>query len=247
MPCREGIRQIALELDGRRPWLRPVEVEGEHALRLTFPAGASDDLLGDATAIDLVLGAEGDKCLRVVLTGSEAAAAWTTTFHGYVSRTVRGDAPIKSVGGVGPGWSYDLGFGGYVGPLRLGVNAGFGSAACTESCRGASFGFLWLPVGASVSSFLLDKNGLGLEVGAAYRVYFATVGSQDNSRSVTIQAPEARITLAGTAQQGPGLPSGARVAASGLDLFLSDWRWRGPQGIESSFVMGMGLRGEASW
>lgn len=246
-PCREGIRQSTLELDGRRPWLRPVELEGEHTLRLTFPVGASDDLLRDATAVDLVLGSEGDRCLRVVLTGPEPDASWTTTFRGYASRTLRGDVPIKSVGGIGPGLSYDVGFGGYVGPLRMGVEGGVGSAACTTDCRGDALGFFWLPVGASVSSFLFDKNGFGLEVGAAYRVYFASIGDENNSRSVALRAAEARITLAGTLRQGPGLPSGARVAASGLDLILSDWRWPGPRGNESSFAIGIGLRGEAGW
>jgi hypothetical protein len=60
--------------------------------------------------------------------------------------------------------------------------AGLGTAACTHTCAGSSAGFLWLPVGLSASTFLVDRRGFALELGAGYRFYFADVGSSDARR-----------------------------------------------------------------
>ncbi len=247
--CREGVRAQSIDLDEHRKWLRPIEVEGAHALRLTFSAGAARDLLTAPTAIDLVLAsAQGpDRCLRVPLTGTEPLLAFTTERHGYASSALRTHLPVKSVAGVGAGWSYSIGFGAYAGPVRLGADAGLGTAACTHTCEGSSAGFLWLPVGVTASAFLIDRRNFAVQLGAGYRFYFADVGSSDARRSLTISAPEVRLSFASTAWQGPGLPSGARIAAASFDLFASDWRFRGPAGLESSFVAGLGLSWQLGW
>jgi hypothetical protein len=245
--CHEGVRPSGIVVDGKQPWLRPIEIEGKHDVRLTFPAGASNDLLAEPTVIDIVFASnDGERCVRMALTGPDELR-FTTTFRGYASSGLRVEIPAKSVGGVGAGWTHALGFGGYAGPLRLGADVGIGTAACTHDCAGSTIGFLWLPTAVTASAFVIDRGDFALQLGAGYRLYFADVGSGDRSRSLTIHAPEARITLGSTLWQGPGLPSGARVAAGGLDLFFSNWRWSGPAGAESSFVFGLGLSGQAGW
>lgn len=248
-PCREGVRAQSIALDEQRSWLRPIEIGGAHTLRLSFSPGAARDLLTEPTAIDLVLvSAQGpDHCQRIPLTGTEPALAFGAERHGYASGALRTDLPFKSVGGVGAGWSYSLGFGAYAGPLRLGADAGLGTAACTHTCAGSSAGFLWLPVGFTASTFLVDRRNFALQLGAGYRFYFADVGSSDARRTVTISAPELRLSFASTAWQGPGIPSGARIAAASFDLFAADWRWHGPTGVESSFVAGLGLSWQLGW
>jgi len=241
-PCREGIRAQRLLIDGESKWLRPAAVAGSHALSLRFARGGAFDLLREPAALDFVLATDdGERCLRVPLSGSEPALAWKTEVHGVVAASARLYGPIQSVGGVGDGWAISDAVGGYLGPVRLQAELGVGTANCTRRCLGSSGGFLWAPLGVSAHALLLDQAGLALDLGLGYRSFFGVVSHESEQRTVRLDAPELSLRLAGTANTGPGLPAGARLASAGFELFASDWRYRGALGNESSFVLGLGL------
>jgi hypothetical protein len=241
-PCREGIRAQRLLIDGESKWLRPAPVAGSHSLSLGFAPGAAFDLLREPAALDFVLATgDGERCLRVPLTGREPALAWKAAVHGVVAASARVYGPVDSVGGVGSGWAISDAVGGYLGPLRLQAELGIGTANCTRRCLGSSGGFLWAPLGVSAHSLLFDQAGFALDLGLGYRSFFGVVSHESEQSRVRLDAPELSLRFAGTANTGPGLPSGGRLASAGFELFASDWRYRGALGNESSFVLGLGF------
>jgi len=241
-PCREGIRAQRLLIDGESKWLRPAAVAGSHTLSLGFAPGAAFDLLREPAALDFVLATDdGERCLRVPLSGSEPALAWKTEVHGMVAASARLYGPVESVAGIGNGWAISDALGGYLGPVRLQAELGIGSANCTRRCLGSSGGFFWAPLGVSAHALLLDQAPFALDLGLGYRSFFAAVSHQSEQRTVRFDAPELSLRFAGTANTGPGLPAGARLASAGFELFASDWRYRGALGNESSFVLGLGF------
>jgi hypothetical protein len=241
-PCHEGVRAKSLVVDGESPWLRPVAVGGKHDLVLRFAPGAAQDLLREAAAIDFVVAAaEGDRCVRVTLTGHEPSDAWAAPLAGVVGASIRGYAPANPVGGVGSGWSFGDYLGGYLGPLRLQADFGFGSANCRSDCLGGTGGFLWFPLGASAHMVLVESGSFSLDVGLGYRAMFASTIGKESSRRLRLDAPELSVRFAGTAEQGPGLPKGHRVASGGIEVFVADWSAGGAAGTERSLVLGMGF------
>jgi hypothetical protein len=106
---------------------------------------------------------------------------------------------------------------------------------------GSSGGFLWAPVAVTAHTYLLDRDGFAIDLGLGYRWFFGAVSEQAERRTVRLDAPELSLRFAGTVNQGPGLPAGARLASAGFELFASDWRYSGELGKESSFVLGLGL------
>jgi len=243
-PCHEGVRDMGLALDGQRQWARPVEVSGKHVIALSYGSGSARELLARPSTLDLVLAGEAgapDECLRVDLTGTAPALAWKDHITGTAGGDVRVEAPVHAVNGVGIGWSFGTRIGGYVGPLRIMGEAGLGGAHCGATCYGSDIGFMWLPIGVSAHWFVIDSKGFVLDLGLAYRFITATVAGQGESRALTIHAPELRLRFGTSAERGPGLPSGARVANAGYELFASEWFSDGPYGAEHAFVLGMGL------
>jgi hypothetical protein len=241
-PCHEGIRAQRILIDDKAPWLRPIEVEGKHALRAQFAPGGARELLGAETAVDFVLAApDGERCVRVPLAGSDPALAWRASVWGTTGMAIRVYSPVSSVGGVGAGSSIEYSLGTDIGPLRLQGEFGFGGANCKHDCRDSDFGFLMIPIAASGHLFLLDTKGGAIDLGFRYRWLLSSVGSNDQLRRVTIHSPEFSLRFAGTALEGPGLPRGHRIASGGFEIFGGDWRYSGPNGVESSFVLGIGL------
>jgi hypothetical protein len=175
------------------------------------------------------------------LTGSDPALAWRADVTGATGMAVRGYSPASSVGGVGAAWTVEYSLATDLGPLRLQGNFGFGGANCKHDCGGSSFGFLLLPVGASAHFFLLDSKGGALDLGVGYHWIFSGVGSKDEARGVTLRSPEISLRFAGTANEGPGLPHGRRISSGGFEVFGGNWRYSGPNGVESSFVLGIGF------
>jgi hypothetical protein len=236
--CREGVRAEQLLIDGESKWLRPVSVAGAHELRLSFAQG----LLREPSALDFVLDTDqGQQCVRVALSGPEPALAWKGEVNGAVAASVRFYGPAASVAGVGGGWAFSDGVGGYWGRLRLQAEFGVGTANCTRLCVGSSGGFLWAPVGITAHTYLLDEDGFAIDLGLGYRWFFGAVSHQSEQRTVRLGAPELSLRFAGTVNQGPRLPAGARLASAGLEIFASDWRYSGTLGNENSFVLGLGL------
>jgi hypothetical protein len=247
-PCREGIRATRLLVDDQFQWLRPVSVEGRHKLQLEFSQGAAYDLLTQIAAIDFVLASdEGDRCLRVQLTGVDPALAWTADVRGAAGGSLRAYTPLHSVGGVGAGWSIGSSLGVYAGPFRLQGEAAVGSANCRQQCLGSSFGFSWIPLGLSAHTYVLEAEGWGIDVGAGYRWIFSTVGGSGSSRQVWLSGPELTMRFAATPPRHPGLPAGSRIASAAFETFVADWRWNGPEGVERSLVFGVGLSWDAGF
>jgi len=243
-PCHEGVRDVELDLDGQRKWARPIDVGGKHEIALTYGPGSAGELLARPSTLDLVLAGDAgapDECLRVDLTGTSPALAWKDHITGTAGGDFRGEAPVHAVNGVGLGWSFGTRIGGYVGPLRIMGEVGLGGARCSGTCYGSDIGFLWMPVGVSAHWFALGSKGTVLDLGLAYRFIMAAVGGHGESRAATIHAPELRVRFGTSAERGPGLPSGARVANAGYELFASEWFSDGPYGPEHAFVLGMGL------
>jgi len=241
-PCREGMRAARLVIDGESKWLRPVSVAGAHDLALAFGRGAAFALLQAPSALDFVLETDaGERCVRVALSGSEPALAWQTDVSGTAGASLRAYSPVTSVAGVASGWAFSDDVGGYLGPVRLQAEFGFGTANCTRSCAGSSSGFIWAPLGVTAHTELFDRDGFAIDLGVGYRGIFGLVGSKSAERTVRLDAPELSLRFAGTVNQGPGLPGGARIGSAGLELFASDWRYSGALGNESSFVLGLGF------
>jgi hypothetical protein len=241
-PCHEGIRALRIVIDDKAPWLRPIEVEGKHALRAQFAPGGAHELLGAETAVDFVLAApDGERCVRVPLSGSDPALAWTADPHFFGGMGVRAYSPVGSVGGVGAAWTLEDSLGTDIGPLRLQGELGIGGANCRHDCGNSDLGFVLVPLAASAHLFLFDTKGAALDLGLRYRWILSSVGSSDQSRSFTLRSPEISLRFAGTANEGPGLPHGHRIASAGFEVFGGDWRYSGPNGVESSFVLGIGV------
>jgi hypothetical protein len=95
---------LGFVIDDKAAWLRPIDVEGKHALQIQFPPGGARELLAAETAVDFVLAApEGERCVRVPLTGSDPALAWSADVTGTTGMAFRAYSPVSSVGGVGAG------------------------------------------------------------------------------------------------------------------------------------------------
>jgi hypothetical protein len=241
-PCHEGIRAQRIVVDDNSWWLRPIEVEGKHALSAQFAPGGARELLGAETAVDFVLAApDGERCVRVPLTGTDPVLAWKADPHVASGIGVRVFSPARSVAGVGAGSSIEYSLATDLGPLRLQGDFGMGAANCKHDCGDSEFGFLLVPFSASGHLFLVDTKGGALDLGFRYRWILASVGSRDQSRAATIRSPEISLRFAGTAHEGPGLPHGHRIASAGFELFGGEWRYSGPNGVESSFVAGMAI------
>jgi hypothetical protein len=241
-PCHEGIRAQRIFVDEKAPWLRPIEVEGKHALKAHFAPGGAHDLLGAETAVDFVFASsEGERCVRVPLTGSEPALAWKTDPNFASGMGLRIYSPASSVGGMGAASAIEYSLATDLGPLRLQGEFGTGVANCRHDCGNSTLGFFFFPIAASGHLYLLDTMGAALDLGFRYRWMLASVGSSDQSRSITLRSPEFSLRFAGTAHEGPGLPHGHRIASAGFELFGGEWRYSGPNGVESSFVAGIAV------
>lgn len=96
-------------------------------------------------------------------------------------------------------------------------------------------------MGVTVSSFLVESSRFALELGVAHRWLLAFIESGADERTSLVFAPEARVRLGSTCVLGRNLPEGARVGASGIDLFLSQWWWRAGGEPRSTLTVGVGL------
>jgi hypothetical protein len=248
LPCREGVRERSLQLDGERRWARPFPVRGTHELTLGFRVDGS--WLDQASAIDLVLapatGEGPDSCLRVVLNGPEPELAWEKTHWFSSGGAVRGYVPFEALRGVGTGWSYDGRFAVPLGSFRPGLDLGLGFARCRSDCRGDALGFLNLGLAPALHWFVVDRAGVALDLGFAYQLVYASVGVEP-TRALWIHAPTLSLRLAGTVQHGLGIESGARAGSTGLELFFSRWSSPGLDASDHSFVLGAGWAWDTTW
>jgi hypothetical protein len=250
-PCHEGIREQRFTLDGKPQWLRPARVEGAHSALLVYAGAAALEILRQDAAIDFVVASpsaeddrpddDADACVRVPLNGPDPALAWRAEAHGFAGGSVRVYSPSRALGGVGLGWALVDSVGAYIGPVRVQGEVGFGNAICRSDCFDSGLGFVWFPVGASMHVPLLDRAGMGLDLGLAYRWFFSSVGGGGESRWVIPAGPELSFRIAGTADLGRGLPGGWRMASSGVEFMLADWRYHAPDGWQNAVVLGMAL------
>ncbi len=212
-------------------------------------------LAGDPTVVDVQLVPEvmdgPQSCLRVPLVPSPDGVAWV-------------ESPLWDVGAGarvlwlptpshGLGWSWLVfGQGGvFLGPVRLGIEAGGGGGEPPEQGSGTSFAMyggalrldgllLTLPAG--------QAGRLGLEGQLGWDLWFAE-GRQEylgtaltTGLSVTFQGPRAALRLAWlpVAPDWNGFFGRRDASAIGLELYGARW-WS--SGADPAWVLGLGLSG----
>jgi hypothetical protein len=243
-PCREGIRDSGLGIDGQGKWLRPTAIEGSHTVMLTFPSSAAASILSDASAIDLVLSrGDSDVCVRTPFAGAAPELAWDKHPVASGAFSFRIYFPSHPVGSVGGGWSFDQAFGGIVGPMRLMGSFGVGGANCKGDCpvQDPGNGFFWIPFRFSTDAYILETRGFGIDAEAGYELIPSFRGRADHTtRTETSHGPRLALRFAATAVPQPGWPGGGRFASFGLEVFASEWMAI-TNSSDRSFVWGLGL------
>ena len=224
-PCREGLRDVGLMVDEKLRWLRPVPLEGRHDIIVTFPQAAGLDLLAQRPVLDLVLETpRGERCVRVRVSGPEPELAWRRSFDWSVSYAVRAAHPSEPLGAVEDRWSFDAGFGRWLGPLRLMAELGAGATDCRSDCppaRNDEKGFYLVALRGSLDTYLYEGPGFGLAAGLWYGYHLAWRANADNTRrDETSHGPGAALRLDLTKLWPPGFQSDVRQGGVGLELSL---------------------------
>jgi hypothetical protein len=243
-PCREGIRDSGLEVDGQLKWLRPTAVEGSHTVNLTFPSSAAASILSDASAIDLVLSrGESAFCVRTLFAGAAPELAWDkhpVASGGYSFRLYY---PLRPVGSVSNGWAFEQAFGGIVGPMRLMGTLGVGAASCEGHCpvEDRGVGFFWIPLRFSTDAYIYETRGFGINAEGGYQLTPSFRGQADNTtRTETSHGPRLALRFAATAVPEPGWPGGGRFASFGFEVFVAEWMAI-TNSSDHSFLWGLGV------
>jgi len=251
-PCREGVRDSGLFLDGpgsspfgavtQPQWLRPVPITGSHRITLKFPEGASSSLLYQTPVVDLVILAERpelreqgtaeeaseERCVRVALSGKAPELQWSRPAPWTGITSLRFTYPSHAVGSVDNGWSLEFGLGRWFGPVRAKLEAGFGIGDCRGYCppgpKGSGAGFLWFPLRASIDGYLVETTGFGIAAEIGVHQFSATRTKPDETaRWETSRGPRAALRFDFLALPAPGWPRDARQGAFGLELSLGRW------------------------
>ncbi|HEY4158858.1 MAG TPA: hypothetical protein VGM29_12205 [Polyangiaceae bacterium] len=243
-PCREGLRERALVVDGKSIWLRPVDIGGRHLLEVYFPAGGGEDLLHQTPVIDFVLeGEPGETCLRVPLSSDAPALAWRRDFDWSTDWALRAAFPQRPVGSVAAGWSGVLGIGRYWGPVRTRLELGVGINDCRGRCprtSDGSEGFTTTPLRFELDGYLFQTRGVAIAAGLGYQQQWAARRNPDGSgRSEVNRGPHGALRFDFTALAPPGFPEGPRQGAVGLEFSFD--RWASTTSADSAWVLGIGL------
>ena len=237
-PCREGARDTGLRVDGQEHWLRPVAIEGSHRVTFTFPPGASSTLLYQTPVVDLVVldevpdrpegPAAQERCVRIALSGGAPELRWERPVVWDRSTSLRFIYPSHAMGSVDNGWSVDLGFGRWFGPLRAKLELGAGGADCYGSCppgpKGSGRGFWWFPLRASIDAYVLETTGFGIAAEAAVEQLSAVrTNPDDTSRWETSRGPRGALRFDVLPLPPPGWPREARQYSFGLEFSVARW------------------------
>jgi hypothetical protein len=242
--CGEGVRDIGLFVDDELHWLRPVAIEGSHQLVLSFPQGAGLDLLEQRAVVDLVVyGARGKTCVRVPVSGNEPELAWQRSFDWSASLALRMAHPSSPVGGVEDRWSFDVGIGRWLGPVRLSAEVGSGDTDCRSDCppaRNGAEGFRLLPLRAAAEMYVIETEGFGLAAQGWYGLNFAWRTNGDGGRrNETSHGPGAALRLDLTRLWPAGWQSNVAQGALGLEFSLG--HLQGTDNEDTALLWGWGI------
>ncbi|HEY2407370.1 MAG TPA: hypothetical protein VGI10_15270 [Polyangiaceae bacterium] len=242
-PCREGLREHTLEVDGKSIWLRPIEIAGHHLLEVWYPGGA-EDLLRQTPVLDLVLEtAQGQSCLRLPISSDLPALAWSRDFNWSLGGGVRAAFPERPVGSVAAGWSADFGIGRYWGPLRTRFELGLGVANCSGHCpppSDGSEGFSLIPLRFELDGYIFQTQGFGLATGLGFQEQWASRRNPDGGgRTEVNRGPRGSLRFDFSPLAPAGFPSDPKQGATGLEFSFG--RWASTSGPDSAWVFGIGL------
>jgi hypothetical protein len=245
-PCREGLRDVALTVDEKLRWLRPVPIDGRHDVIVTFPQDAGLDVLTQRPALDLVLDTpRGERCVRVPVSGPEPELAWRRSFDWSVSYAARVARPSEPLGAVEDRWSFDAGFGRWLGPLRVMAELGAGATDCRSDCppaRNEEKGFYLIALRGSLDTYIYEGTGYGLAAGLWYGYHMAwRVNADSTRRDENSHGPGAALRFDLTRVWPPGFQNQARQGGVGLELSLG--RLRDSDGGQAALLWGAGIVG----
>lgn len=249
-PCFEGLRDRGLFLDGKRRWLRPLDVSGDHALTIAFPGGGAANLLWQTPVVDLLLEErEGDRaprCLRLPLSGHAPELAWQRPLTWSAGAALRLAYPSHPLRSVSHSTTFDFSLGRWLGPVRARADAGAGVASCSGRCFGDDQGFAAFSLRGAIDGNLVDVPGFAFAAELAYEQLTAFQTKPDRSlRWETNRGPRIALRFDLTPAPAPGWPFGARQAAFGLELSLARRFAAGDS--DSAFVWGLALVSSAGF
>lgn len=256
-PCQGGVAARSMRLRGASGQELTTLVLGEaRSLDLTFGRDDLGSVLGDdPTVLDVQLVPElmdgPHTCLRVPFVPSPHGVVWVEAplwNAGAGGRVVWLPTPSH-----GMGWAWLVfGQGGvFVGPLRLGLEAGGGGGEPREQGTGSSFAMYGgaLRVDGLLVSLPAGQAGrLGLEGELGWDLWFAA-GRQSylgtpltTGLNVTFNGPRAALRLAWlpVAPDWDGFFGRRDASGLGLELYGSRW-WS--SGADPAWVLGLGLTG----
>jgi hypothetical protein len=244
-PCREGVRDEGLLVDGKVEWLRPVRVSGEHEVLVTFPAGAAGDLIAKTPVVDLVLPTEtkgADDCLRLPISGEAPELALARDMSWSVNWAARLVYPSHPVRSVDNGWSLDFGAGRWFGPIRARAEVGAGISDCKGDCPPQPHGgegFTWFPLRLALDGYVFETRGFGIAAELGYELSSARrLNPDESTRWETNHGPRGAVRLDFTPLMPQGWPWGGRQSAFGLELSLGRWA---SEEDGAALVWGIGL------
>ena len=170
-PCGgAGPASSVIEVDGETRWQRPISLDGDaHRVAFAFPQQEylAVRVVPGVLFLDLAVAGDGvPACLRVPVGGT--AVAWRKTNDWSAGGNI-GFYPAFGLGGSVGRW---------VGPVRLGLDAGVATHACADCPRVAT---LLLPASLTAEGFVYSRLGpaLGLKLGYDAVPGFALGGPRD--------------------------------------------------------------------
>jgi hypothetical protein len=230
-PCTAGARPRLVAVDGQDHRERPVGLRagGPQRLRLDYAGTELLDGSGGAVVDLVVAGGGGQRwhCLRLPLTGGDPRLGWRSSAGWALGGSLRLDGTIFGIVRLGR----------WVGPVRIGAEAGIGLTDCLVACPAKepllpAYRNYPTALTADVFPLRIAAFALGFE-GAVETFWRSEQGDPASAVRVTV-----RLALAPPARN--GLPRGPHMAFGSLDLATRVWLTRtGTE--ESGWVQMLGV------
>ena len=213
MDCNAG---LASRNDVRR------SVRGATRLTVEFARGDAWPLLQSGATLALALrDAFGDTCLRLPVNEAGGPTLYRIASGGdpfWSGESLRVWVPLESK--ITPGAQLSFRGGKWFGPLRAGVEAGFGNSFCI---RCGTHDIMTAPLAAGLEAFVLrfGRGALGLR--ADYELRPTWRRFEDNERLKWLQGIRGGVEISTNGLGLPSFPDGPQAAHLGLSVEFAHW------------------------
>jgi len=241
-PCSSGADFVGVEEDGIEQTEGPVDLEGAHALSLSF-VDESTGILRHPMAVDLELGdTKPSSCARVPLIAGRDAPQWRMreSSAGFLLSAGGRGYPLLTTSSVG------------IEPIAafvMRMGAGFGDYRAwgeVAAAGGRSTGYTNLDLAAGADRVIWQEGPLAFLFGAGYDFVFTFYRAPDAQKAESgafLHGPRLTPSLSFTFLQNIGIPSlSAGRRTFYLELATPISLWFGTKGAPAStLVPGVGL------